>query len=102
MARILRGFVAPTPTTGSREGVQALRTGMKDNINKVQMQLMQLVNTAMATVQAEADRRADAMFQKLAHMLETAPRNDKTRTLPHLGADVTPGSARQSHDGRGG
>ena len=36
MARILRGFVAPTPTTGSREGVQALRTEMNDNINKVQ------------------------------------------------------------------
>jgi hypothetical protein len=102
MARILRGFVAPMPTTGSREGVQALRTEMNDNINKLQIGLMQLVNTAMATVQAEADRRADAMFRKLVQMLETAPRNDKTRILPYLGADVTPGSARQSRDGRGG
>jgi hypothetical protein len=102
VARILRGFVAPMPTTGSREGVQALWTEMNDNINKLQIGLMQLVNTAMATVQAEADRRADAMFQKLAQMLETAPRNDKTRILLYLGADVTPGSARQSHNGRGG
>jgi hypothetical protein len=76
------------PTTGSREGVQALWTEMNDNINKLQIGLMQLVNTAMATV--------------LAQMLETAPRNDKTRILLYLGADVTPGSARQSHDGRGG
>jgi hypothetical protein len=96
MARILRGFVASTPTTCSQEGVQALRTEMNDNINMVQMQLMQLVNTAMAKVQpeadrradamarapAEADRRADAMLQKLVQMLKSAPKRITTWQSP--------------------
>jgi membrane protein involved in colicin uptake len=68
----------------------------------VQIQLTQFVNTAMAKVQAEADRRvdamakaqaeadrrADAMFQKLAQMLEMALRNDKDRATPFVRADV--------------
>jgi hypothetical protein len=116
MARILRGFVAPTPATGSQEGVQALQTEINDNVNKMQMQMEQLVNTEMAKVQAKADRRADAMakaqaeadwradamFQKLAQMLETVLSNENNRVLPYLGADATPGSARQGHDGQGG
>jgi hypothetical protein len=111
MARILRDFVTPTPATGSREGVQTLRNEINENINKVQIQLTQFVNTAMAKVQAEADRRADAMakaqaeadrradamLQKLAQMLETAPRNDKDRATPFVRSDVTQGSARQAH-----
>jgi hypothetical protein len=111
MARILRDFVTPTPATSLREGVQTLRNEINENINKVQIQLTHFVNTAMAKVQveadrradamakaqAEADRRADAMFQKLAQMLETALRNDKDRATPFVRADVTQGSARQPH-----
>ena len=37
MARILRGFVAPTLTTGSEEGVQALRTGTEMGTIKCQI-----------------------------------------------------------------
>jgi hypothetical protein len=97
MARILRDFVTPTPATSFREGVQTLRNEINENINKVQIQLTHFVNTAMAKVQVEADRRADAMFQKLAQMLETALRNDKDRATPFVRADVTQGSARQPH-----
>jgi hypothetical protein len=95
MARILRGFVAPTSTTGSQEGVQALQTEMKDNINKVQTQLMQLVNTAMAKVQAEVDRRADVTLQKLVQMLNSAPKKDNDRAIPPSRADVALGRAAQ-------
>jgi hypothetical protein len=44
---------------------------------------------AIAKAQAEADRRADVTFQKLAQMLETALRNDKDRATTFIRANVT-------------
>jgi hypothetical protein len=67
--------------------VQTLRNEINENINKVQIQLTQFVNTAIVKVQAEADRRADAMLQKLAQILETALRNDKRRLLGRARCD---------------
>jgi hypothetical protein len=82
---------------------------MNDNINKVQTQLMQLVNTAVAKVQAESDRRAEAMakaqaeadqradttLQKLVQMLNSAPKKDNDRAIPSSRADVASGRAAQ-------
>jgi hypothetical protein len=65
---------------------------MKDNISKVQMQLTQLLNNAMVKMQAEADRRADIMLEKLVQMLNNAPRKDNNRAMPLSRADVPPGS----------
>jgi hypothetical protein len=71
MTRILRDFVALEPTTGSIGEAQALRGEVEANISKVKIELMQLVNTTMERMQAEAERRAEAMLQKLTQMLGT-------------------------------
>jgi hypothetical protein len=65
MTRILRDFDALTPAANSGEDVRALRGEVKANITKVRIELTQLVDTIMERMQAEADRRADAMLQKL-------------------------------------
>jgi ElaB/YqjD/DUF883 family membrane-anchored ribosome-binding protein len=65
VVKALRDFKAPSTATKSLDDVQSLRVKMEERINRVQTQLMQLVSNAMARAQAEADRRADAMLQKL-------------------------------------
>jgi hypothetical protein len=62
MTRILRDFVALWPATGSIEEAQALRDEVDANISKVRIELTQLVNTMMERMQAEAERRAEAML----------------------------------------
>jgi hypothetical protein len=62
MMRILRDFVALWPATGSIEEAQALRDEVDANISKVRIELTQLVNTMMERMQAEAERRAEAML----------------------------------------
>jgi hypothetical protein len=58
---------------------------MKDSISKVRMQLTQLVNDAVMKMQAEADRRADAMLQKLVQMLNGALIKDNDRAIASNG-----------------
>lgn len=95
VAKAFRGSVAPTAGGGSPEDVQSFRSEMHNNISKVQTQLTQLLNNAMEKMQAEADKRADAMFQRLVQMLKGAPRNDIDKAMPSLRADVALGCAAQ-------
>jgi hypothetical protein len=99
VAKALRGFAAPTATARSLEDVQSLRIEMEDSVSKVQMQLTQLVtqlvSNAVIKTQAEADRRADAMLQKLVQMLNITPGKDDDKTMPSSRASVEPGRAAQ-------
>jgi hypothetical protein len=79
--RILRDFDALTPDANSGEDVRSLRGEVEANITKVRIELTQLVNTVMERMQAEAERRADAMLQKLTQTLKFSPKNDIERTV---------------------
>ena len=67
---------------GAGEDVQSLRVEVEANITKVRIELTQLVNTMMEKMQAEAERRAETMLQKLTRMLKIAPKNDIGRAAP--------------------
>lgn len=78
---------------------------MEDSISNVQLQLTQLftqiMNNATAKMQAEADRRADAMLQKLVQMLNSTPRKDKDKAISSSRAEVPPGRAAQTSGRQG-
>jgi hypothetical protein len=93
--KALRGFAAPTTAARSLEDVQSLRSEMEDSISRVQMQLTQLMDNAIVRMQAEADKRADAMLQKIMQMLNTAPRKDDDETMSSSRAGGAPGRAAQ-------
>ena len=105
VAKALRGFNAPIVAGGSLEDVQSLRREMEDSISNVQVQLTQLftqiMNNATAKMQAEADRRADAMLQKLVQMLNSTPRKDKDKAISSSRAEVPPGRAAQTSGRQG-
>jgi hypothetical protein len=67
------------PGAGAGEDAQGLRVEVEANITKVRIELTQLVNTMMETMQAEAERRAETMLQKLTRMLRTAPKIDNSK-----------------------
>jgi hypothetical protein len=79
--------------------MQSLQIRMEDSISKVQVQLTQLVtqliNNAVIKRQVEADRRADAMLQKLVQSLNIALRKDNDKTMPLSRASVELGLAAQ-------
>lgn len=63
MKRVLGASAAPVPAAVSLDHAQAIRSEMRDNVRKVKIELMQLVNTVMEKLQAEATSRVDAMLQ---------------------------------------
>jgi len=95
VVKALRGFAAPTTAARSLEDVQSLRSEMEDSISRVQMQLTQLMDNAIVRMQAEADKRADAMLQKIMQMLNTAPRKDDDEKMSSSRAGGAPGRAAQ-------
>jgi hypothetical protein len=101
MTRILRDFVALKPATSSIEEAQALRDEEEANISKVGIELTQLVNTMMERMQAEAERRAEAMLQKLMQMLRIAPRNHVEKVAPVIGTEVASGSSTRMSSSEG-
>lgn len=101
MTRILRDFVAVTPAAGSGKDVQALRDEVDANISRVKMEVTQLVNTMMERMQAEAERRADAMLQKLTQMLKIAPKNHIGRAAPVVDAEVASGRLMRASGSQG-
>jgi hypothetical protein len=82
ITRILRDFVALKPTISSIGEAQALRGEVEGNTSEVKIELTQLVNTTMERMQAEAERRAEAMLQKLTQMLKIAPKTHIDRAAP--------------------
>lgn len=84
-----RDFSAASHATGTPDDVRSLRSEMKESIEKVQVQLTQLVGTAMAKMQVEADRRADAMLRKLVQMIKMAPKHESDSPPPCSKSDAT-------------
>jgi len=50
------------PTTASLDYAQTIYSEMRENMKEMKAELTQLVSTMMEVMQAEADRRADAML----------------------------------------
>lgn len=66
IAEALSGFDAPRAAVAEcSHDVKAIRTEIEKQLQKVELNLMQLVTGAEARIQAEADRRADAILQSL-------------------------------------
>jgi hypothetical protein len=101
MTRILRDFVALKPTISSIGEAQALRGEVEANISIVRIELTQLVNTTMERMQAEAERRAESMLQKLTQMLRLAPRNHVDRVAPVIDTEVASGRSTQGSGSQG-
>jgi hypothetical protein len=96
-----RDFVALKPTISSIEESQALRGEVEANISKVRIELTQLVNTTMKRMQAEAERRAESMLQKLTQMLRLAPRNHVDRVAPVIDTEVASGRSTRGSGSQG-
>jgi hypothetical protein len=80
--KIPRDFVALAPALSSGKDVQGLRDGVEGNISQVRIELTQLVNTMMAIMQAEVERRAEVMLQKLTQILIIARKTTLTGQRP--------------------
>lgn len=57
------------------------------------MQITQLVNRAMANMQAEADRRVEAALQRIADTLEKQPKQNNEGMSPSIRTDTLPARA---------
>jgi hypothetical protein len=82
IARTLRASAAPMTAAASLDHAQAIRSEVRDDVREMKVELMQLVNTMMETMQAEADRRADAMLQTVMQMLKNAPATEDNKVAP--------------------
>jgi sensor domain CHASE-containing protein len=71
--------------------MQVLRDEVDVNISKVRIELTQLVNTMMERMQAEAERRAETMLQKLTQMLKIAPKTHIDRAAPVVDTESASG-----------
>lgn len=65
IAEALSGFDGSRAVAECSLDVEAIRTEIEKQLQKVELNLMQLVTGAMSRIQAEADRRADAILQSL-------------------------------------
>jgi hypothetical protein len=84
----LRGFAEPTLAAGSLGQMQFLRGEIRLEMSKIKMQITQLLNTAMANMQAEADRRVEDALQRIMEMLEKGPKQNEERTVPSARTDA--------------
>jgi hypothetical protein len=80
---------------------QALRGEVEANISKVKIELTQLINTTIERMQVEAERRAEAMLQKLMQMLRLAPRNHINRVAPVIDTEVASGRSKRVSGSQG-
>jgi len=92
MKRVLEASAAPVSTAVSFDHAQAIRSEVRDNIREVKVELMQLVNTVMEKVQAEATSRVDAMLQTVVQMLKKAPATEGNKAEHFTSTDSTLGT----------
>lgn len=85
IAEALSGLNGPRAVAGCSHDVKAIRTEMEKQLQKVEQYLTQLVTTAIACIQAEADRRADAMLQSLQQTLANKEKPVASVTTPQSG-----------------
>lgn len=91
IAEALSGFAGPRAVAGCAHDAQVFREEMKKELQKVQLDLTQLVTTELARMQAEADRRADSMLQSLKQMFASTPRPETSVTTPQPGKSAPQG-----------
>ena len=84
IAEALSGITGPRTVAGCSHDAHVFRAEVEKELQNVQLQLTQLVTTAMASMQAEADRRADSMLQSLKQMLASTPRPETSSRTPQL------------------
>jgi hypothetical protein len=89
MARMLQASAAPMPAAAPLDHAQTIRSEMRESIKEMKVELIQLVSTMMETMQAEANRRADAMLRAVMQMLKNAPETDNNRAAPVVETDAT-------------
>lgn len=75
------------------EAMQSLRSEMKENLARAQAQLTELLNAAMAKMQAESDRRADAMLERLVQKFQEASEQANKSAAAAATAHAKPGLA---------
>ena len=101
MARMLQASAAPMPAAASLDHAQTIRSEMKESIKEMKVELTQLVSTMMAAMQAEAERRADAMLQAVTQLLKNAPATENNRVAPVVETDATSGPRTRTASIRG-
>ena len=82
IAEALSGLNGPRAVAECSHDVQVIRAEMEKELQKVELNLTQLVTTAIASIQAEADRRADAMLQSLQQTLANKEKPAASVTTP--------------------
>jgi hypothetical protein len=97
----LSGLNGSTAVAGCSHEVQVLRAEMEKGLRKVELNLTQLATTAMARMQAEADRRVDAMIQSQEQMLASTPRPKISVTSPQLGKSSSQGRTANPANAKG-
>ena len=88
MARMLRASAASFPAAASLDHAQIIHNEVRNYISEVKIELTQLVNTMMEKMQAEANRRADAMLQTLVQMLKNAPATGDNKAASFVEPDA--------------
>jgi hypothetical protein len=101
MARMLQASAAPMPAAASLDHAQTIRSEMRESIKEMKVELTQLVSTMMETMQAEADRRADAILQTVMQMPKNAPETENNRAAPVVETDATSGQRMRTTASRG-
>lgn len=79
MTRMLQASAAPMPATASFDHARTIHDEVRNYMNEVKIELTQLLTTMMEQMQAEANRRADAMLQTLVRMLKNTPANGNNK-----------------------
>jgi hypothetical protein len=78
MTRTLRCFA----TDRRLEDVQSLRNEMKVNMDQIRVQLSQLIADAVTKVQVEADKRVEAVIQRLKLAFNVTPKDGAQSVAP--------------------
>ncbi|KAI7695416.1 hypothetical protein KC353_g17883 [Hortaea werneckii] len=73
------------------EAIESLRNEMTDNIDKAQTHFTQLLNAAMAKMQAESDRRAEAMLERMMRKFHEASEQANKSAAAEAATQVRPG-----------
>ena len=101
IAEALSGLTGPRAVAGCSHDVQVLRAEVEKELKKVQLNLKQLVTTTMARMQAEADRRVDAILRSLEQMLASTPGPETSVTAPQLGKSASQGGTTHPPNAKG-
>lgn len=75
----------------SKEIMQSLRNEVREDIARIQAQLTEALNTAVAKMQTDAERRAEAMLQRLEQKIHEASERAERSAASSTAAHKIPG-----------